>query len=125
MDCACAFLTTGDAPDNRLVFALLAGLNREQCCLRIVDMTLIGSEHAPSARSAGEHPNETKPERAELLQPHLYRARFWSSGSPTRLRNVGVSQLATTNLQPTTRLHSTCIHPAVGCGLMNPRHNWN
>jgi len=39
-------------PPTTTLFALLAGLNREQCCLRIVDMTLIGSEHAPSQHAA-------------------------------------------------------------------------
>src|SRR6266550_169492 len=102
MDCLCAFLTTGEAPDNHLVFALLADLNREQCCLRIADMTLIGSEHAPVSTQRGRtsQRNETgksHPASAPSLPRWFLVERFFN-----KIRQVGVSQL---DYQPSLGLH--------------------
>jgi transposase len=61
----------------------------------------------------GEHPTETKPERADLFQPHLNRVRnlverFFNKIKQYRHVATRYDKLAANYL----RLHSACIHPA-------------
>src|ERR1700730_12212097 len=46
---------------------------------------------------------------------------IWSNGSSTKLNNVGMSDLTTTNLQPTTSPSSSLRQSGYGCALMSPR----
>jgi hypothetical protein len=41
---------------------------------------------------------------------------IWSSGSSTRLSNVGVSHSPRQTCSQLLRLHSACIHPAMAAG---------
>jgi transposase len=110
-------LAIGEALDHHLIFVLLAGLKSGAMLLadREYDADWIRALVSQHGAWPNIPPKRNRKE-ATYFSPISIALVIWSSGSSTRLSNVGVSHSRRQTCSQLLRLHSACIQPAVVAG---------